>query len=341
MASQKISEFSVISSLASGDYFPVVQNSDTSNKRVLTQQIFQNVPAGTASSPSLAFAGDDTGLFSPGDNQLAVSTSGVQTIFVDQNGDIYASGVINAAAGSSAAPSIAFAGDDTGLYSPSADQIAVTNSGVQTVLIDQGGIVSASGMVYAPVVAGDSLVVYDESPTSSGFVALNASGVTGSVVYYLPPALGTSGASLTTDASGYLSWVSHLPLAGGALTGNLTLNAQSDLRFADTDSSNYVGFQAPGTVSSDVLWTLPDADGSSGQVLSTDGAGTLSWATGGGGGGGGATGSGLDEIFYENDQTVTGSYTITTGKNAMSAGPIAVASGVTVTVPSGSVWTVV
>lgn len=57
--------------------------------------------------------------------------------------------------------------------------------------------------------------------------------------------------------------------------------------------------------------------------------------------GGGAVGSGTDKVFYENDTSVTGSYTITTGKNAMTAGPITVLSGVTVTVPSGSSWTVV
>jgi hypothetical protein len=55
---------------------------------------------------------------------------------------------------------------------------------------------------------------------------------------------------------------------------------------------------------------------------------------------GGARGNG-DKIFWENDQTVTGSYTITTGQNAMTAGPVAIDSGVTVTVPSGSTWTVV
>ena len=57
--------------------------------------------------------------------------------------------------------------------------------------------------------------------------------------------------------------------------------------------------------------------------------------------GGGATGGGSDTVFHENDQTVNTSYTITTGKNAMSAGPIAIANGVTVTIPSGSTWTVV
>lgn len=46
-------------------------------------------------------------------------------------------------------------------------------------------------------------------------------------------------------------------------------------------------------------------------------------------------------VFYENNTNATADYTITSGKNAMSAGPITIDSGVTVTVPSGSTWTVV
>jgi hypothetical protein len=57
--------------------------------------------------------------------------------------------------------------------------------------------------------------------------------------------------------------------------------------------------------------------------------------------GGGATGGGADEVFYENGQTVNTDYTITTNKSAMSAGPITIASGVTVTIPSGSRWVIV
>jgi len=61
--------------------------------------------------------------------------------------------------------------------------------------------------------------------------------------------------------------------------------------------------------------------------------------------GGGATGGGNDEIFHENDQIVTADYTIGTGsatsKNAGTFGPITVNSGVTVTVPSGSTWSIV
>jgi len=46
-------------------------------------------------------------------------------------------------------------------------------------------------------------------------------------------------------------------------------------------------------------------------------------------------------LFYENDQTVSANYTLTSGKNAVAAGPITIASGVTVTVPSGAGWAVV
>lgn len=194
--------------------------------------------------------------------------------------------------------------------------------------------------------------------------------------------------------------------AAGTFT-DVTLNAQGDVRFADSDSSNWVAFQGPATIASNVTWTLPSADGSSGQFLSTNGSGTLSWATASGGGGGGgttvsvtqitatasqttfnvnytvglvsvylngallassdytatsgttvvlATGAAAGDIFtavsygggftadngiFVNSQTVATNYTIASGYNGLSAGPVSVGSGVTVTISSGSNWTVV
>ena len=49
----------------------------------------------------------------------------------------------------------------------------------------------------------------------------------------------------------------------------------ANIQFADKDGSNYVGFKAPETADENTLWTLPSADGDSGQVLSTDGEGKL------------------------------------------------------------------
>jgi len=62
------------------------------------------------------------------------------------------------------------------------------------------------------------------------------------------------------------------------MQSNVQLSAQGDLRFADADSSNWVAFQAPPTVASNVTWTLPAVDASStGYLLKSNASGVLSW----------------------------------------------------------------
>ena len=99
----------------------------------------------------------------------------------------------------------------------------------------------------------------------------------------------TLSASSTVSGTGFSTYLASPPAIGGtaAAAGSfttLTVNAANDLRLADSDSSNYVGFKAPATVSANKIWTLPSADGTNGQVLSTNGSATLSWVTAGGGG---------------------------------------------------------
>ena len=64
---------------------------------------------------------------------------------------------------------------------------------------------------------------------------------------------------------------------------DIELGAQRELRFEDADSSAYVGFKSPATVTTNLVWTLPAIDGTTGQVLSTNGSAVLSWATASGG----------------------------------------------------------
>ena len=68
-----------------------------------------------------------------------------------------------------------------------------------------------------------------------------------------------------------------LALAGGNMTGTLQLDASNEIRFADADSSNYVGFVSPAILGGDQVWVLPGADGGANQVLATDSAGNLFW----------------------------------------------------------------
>jgi YVTN family beta-propeller protein len=101
----------------------------------------------------------------------------------------------------------------------------------------------------------------------------------------------TAGASFGTANGGDITLQPGISIGG--YTGNLVL--QSGFGFAPPEfrlnedqlfGSNYVGFRAPTSVTSDSVWILPASDGTSGQVLSTDGAGNLSFINAGGGGGG-------------------------------------------------------
>ena len=78
---------------------------------------------------------------------------------------------------------------------------------------------------------------------------------------------------------------------------------------------------------------LPSQTGNSGKFLTTDGT-DASWEEI-------ATGNTTATGIWENSNIISSNYTITTNYNAMSVGPITVASGVTVTVPSGSTWVII
>ena len=121
---------------------------------------------------------------------------------------------------------------------------------------------------------------------------------------------GTAAIATTVTVADESSDTTCFPLFATAATGNLAPKSGSNLAF---NSSN-------GTLTA----TAFSGDGSALTGISA-----------------GATGGGSDEIFYENGQTVTTNYTITNGKNAMSAGPITINSGVTVTVGSGETLTIV
>lgn len=79
------------------------------------------------------------------------------------------------------------------------------------------------------------------------------------------------------------------------------------------------------------------APGTAGYVLTSNGTSAPTWTKAMAG----ATGGGEDKAFWENDQVIASNYTITASKNAGTFGPITISSGVTVTIPDTSNWTIV
>ena len=133
--------------------------------------------------------------------------------------------------------------------------------------------------------------------------------------------LGTTGWGLLSSST---AGSTYMPLAGGTFTGNVGSSATGYLQIASGTTA-----QRPGSPSAGMVrWNS--------SLSRFEGYGTAWGAIGGG-----ATGGGSDNVFYENDQTVSTDYTLTSNKNAMSAGPITIASGITVTVPAGSNWSIV
>jgi len=116
------------------------------------------------------------------------------------------------------------------------------------------------------------------------------------------------------------------PQLGGNLDGqsyNITTTGTVSATSFTGDGSSLTGIDA-----------LPSQTGNSGKYLTTDGS-AASWAV-------------LDtdantttKGLYEHAHTISANYSITSGNNAMSAGPVTVDTGYSVTVPSGSVWTIV
>lgn len=154
----------------------------------------------------------------------------------------------------------------------------------------------------------------------------------------------------STAAAG--SFTSLAASGNTALTGNLSVDGNTTLGNASSDTitlnaatatiPNNLTFSGTGTIRLPNGTTAERPSPTAGMIrYNTTEASFEGYAAGAWGSiGGGATGAGGDQVFYENELTVTTSYTLTTNRNAMSTGPITIDSGVTVTVPTGQRWVI-
>ena len=173
-----------------------------------------------------------------------------------------------------------------------------------------------------------------QEPDSSGTTGFQLSGT--NISFSSAPAAGESFFGVIFAGADYLN-------AGGTFPDGT--NSVPSITFSDDldtgifrVSSGAVGISSNGTK----VVQFPSTAGSNGQVLAGNGAGVLSYVDQSGGG---AVGGGSDKLFMENGTTMTTDYTLGTEFgatcNALSAGPITINAGVTLTIPSGSVYTVV
>ena len=152
-------------------------------------------------------------------------------------------------------------GDNNIMFSVDEDGISVANGTASTGAVIRLGEATANGTNYVAIQAPSTLA--------------------GNTTWILPSADGTSAQVLQTNGSGTLSFASLLTTAATTTAGAIL-----ELREGTNNGTNYVRIQAPASLAANVTYTLPTADGTSGQVLTTNGSGTLSWATDATGGSG-------------------------------------------------------
>jgi hypothetical protein len=150
-----------------------------------------------------------------------------------------------------------------------------------------------------------------------------------------------AGSFTTLAASGNTALTGDLAVNGNTTLGNasgdtITLNA------ATATIPNNLNFSGTGSIRLPNGTTGERPSPTAGMIRYNTTDGTFEgYASGQWGSiGGGATGGGGDQVFYENELTVTTDYTLTTNRNAMSTGPITIDAGVTVTIPTDQRWVI-
>ena len=173
-----------------------------------------------------------------------------------------------------------------------------------------------------------------QEPDTTGTTGFKFTGT--NIVFSSAPASGESFFGVILASADYLNAGGTFP-DGTAAVPSITFSSDTDTGIFKS-GNGLVSIASNGTK----VATFPTGQGNANQVLATDGGGVLSFVDQSGGG---AVGGGSDKLFMENGTTMTTNYTIGTEFgatcNALSAGPITINAGITLTIPSGSVYTVV
>ena len=180
----------------------------------------------------------------------------------------YANLLSKAPDGSASAPSFSFNSDPNTGISGGSDTLTLSTAGVGRLTISSAGLVT---------IPGDLTVSGTTTTINTTNLDVEDKNITlGKVTTPSDTTADGGGLTLKGATDKTFNWIDSTD--SWTSSEHISVSAQKEFRYLDSDSSHYVGFKSPATVSSNVVWTLPSADtGVSGYVLSSNASGVLSW----------------------------------------------------------------
>lgn len=281
-------------------------------------------------------------------------------------GDTF-TGAVGFPLGTVALPSLFFAGDtNTGIYSPAADQIALTLGGASGLTLTaalatlSGSLSTSSATATLFNTNATNLSIGGAATTltvgaTTGTATIRNATVAVTNALTVGTTLSVTGASTLTGAVA----LNNGSVTTTATTFNLINATATTVNFAGAATAINMGATDTGTftVGNNLVMltgtgALDVPTGTTAQRPATPASGYFRYNTtlnvfegysngSWGAVGAGATGGPGNYIFFENEKVVTANYTIASTKNAVSAGPISINNGVTVTISNGARWVIV
>jgi len=199
---------------------------------------------------------------------IDVSGSGSGT----NNKITYANLLSKAPDGSASAPAFSFNSDNNSGISGGSSTLTFSTNGVGRLTISSVGLIT---------IPGDLTVGGTTTTINTTNLDVEDKNITlGKVSTPSDTTADGGGLTLKGASDKTFNWVNATD--SWTSSEHLSVSAQKEIRYLDSDSSHYVGFKSASTVSSNVVWTLPSADASvSGYVLSSNASGVLSWVQAG------------------------------------------------------------
>ena len=250
MTNKKITEFTELTAPASTDVLPIIDASDTSNKKISYANLLSKAPDGSTSAPAFSFNSDPNTGISGGSDTLTFSTGGTGRMSISSAGLVNIPG------------DLTVGGTTTTINTSNLDvedkNITIGKVSTPTDTTADGGGLTLKGSTDKTFnwidatdswtssehlsVSGQKEVRYLDADSSHYVGFKSAATVSSNVVWTLPSAdSSVSGYVLSSNASGVLSWVAPGQNADPDFTGTLTLTDDGNIRGFASTQATYTG----------------------------------------------------------------------------------------------------